>query len=199
MPQAEFEVPTWNQIYEMLLRQAERISESCFKPDVIVGIARGGWLTARVLSDLLETPNLANVSAEYYVDIAETRNSPVLTQGVSVAVKGKKVLIADDVADTGRSLKLVKEHVLQRGAKEVKTATLYYKPWSIIKPDYYAKETKLWIVFPWEIKETVRKIVEKHREEGLSVEEETAKLVKAGLPKRLTEKLLNEMFEERKC
>jgi hypoxanthine phosphoribosyltransferase len=199
MPQAEFEVPTWKQIYDMLLRQAETISKSGFKPDIIVGIARGGWLPARVLSDLLENPNLANVSAEYYVGIAETKNEPVLTQGVSVAVKGKKVLIADDVADTGRSLNLVKEHILQQGAKEVKTATVYYKPWSIVKPDYYERETKLWIVFPWEIKETVRKIVEKRREKGLSVEEETAKLAKAGLPKRLTERFLKEMFEERNC
>jgi len=199
MPQAEFEVPTWNQIYEMLLNQAETISKSCFKPDVIIGIARGGWLPARVLSDLLETPNLANVSAEYYVDIAETKNEPVLTQSISLAVSGKKVLIADDVADTGRSLNLVKEHILQQGAKEIRTATMYYKPWSIVKPDYYERETKLWIVFPWEMKETIRKIVEKRRDKGASVEEEIAKLVKAGLPKQLTKRFLNEMFEERNC
>ena len=199
MPQTEFEVPTWNQIYDMLLSQAETISKSCFKPDIIIGIARGGWLPARVLTDLLEIPSLANVSAEYYMGIAETKNEPVLIQGVSVAVAGKKVLIADDVADSGRSLKLVKEHVLQQGAKEVKTATVYCKPWSIVKPDYYERETKLWIVFPWEMKETIRKIIEKRKEKSASVEEETAKLVKAGLPKRLTERFLKEMFEERNC
>ena len=199
MPQTEFEVPTWNQIYKMLLRQAEKISKNCFKPDVIIGIARGGWLPARVLTDLLEIPNLANVSAEYYMGIAETKNEPVLIQGISTAVSGKKVLIADDIADSGRSLKLVKEHVLQQGAKEVKTATVYCKPWSIVKPDYYERETKLWIVFPWEMKETIRKIIEKRKEKSASVEEETAKLVKAGLPKRLTERFLKEMFEERNC
>lgn len=199
MPQAEFEVPKWSQIYEMLLNQAETISKSCFKPDIIIGIARGGWLPARVLSDLLETSSLANVSAEFYVNIAETRNEPVLIQGVSVAVAGKKVLIADDVADTGRSLKLVREHILQQGAKDIRTATVYCKPWSIVKPDYYERETKLWIVFPWEMKETIRKIIEKRKEKSASVEEETAKLVKAGLPKRLTERFLKEMFEERNC
>jgi hypoxanthine phosphoribosyltransferase len=199
MPQAEFEVPKWSQIYEMLLNQAETISKSCFKPDVIIGIARGGWLPARVLSDLLETSSLANVSAEFYVNIAETRNEPVLTQGISTAVSGKKVLIADDVADTGRSLKLVREHILQQGAKDIRTATVYCKPWSIVKPDYYERETKLWIVFPWEMKETIRKIIEKRKEKSASVEEETAKLVKAGLPKRLTERFLKEMFEERNC
>jgi hypoxanthine phosphoribosyltransferase len=199
MPQTEFEVPTWNQIYDMLLSQAEKISKSCFKPDIIIGIARGGWLPARVLTDLLETSSLANVSAEFYVNIAETRNEPVLTQGISTAVSGKKVLIADDVADTGRSLKLVREHILQQGAKDIRTATVYCKPWSIVKPDYYERETKLWIVFPWEMKETIRKIIEKRKEKSASVEEETAKLVKAGLPKRLTERFLKEMFEERNC
>jgi hypoxanthine phosphoribosyltransferase len=199
MPQTEFEVPTWNQIYDMLLSQAEKISKSCFKPDIIIGIARGGWLPARVLTDLLETSSLANVSAEFYVNIAETRNEPVLTQGISTAVAGKKVLIADDVADTGRSLKLVREHILQQGAKDIRTATVYCKPWSIVKPDYYERETKLWIVFPWEMKETIRKIIEKRKEKSASVEEETAKLVKAGLPKRLTERFLKEMFEERNC
>jgi hypoxanthine phosphoribosyltransferase len=196
---AEFEVPTWNQIYELLLSQAEKIRKSGFKPDIIIAISRGGWLPARVLSDLLEIPHLANVRVEYYVGVAETKTEPVLAQGVFAAVTGKKVLIADDVADTGRSLKLVKEHVLQQGAKESKIATMYHKPWSVVKPDYYEKETELWIVFPWEIKETIRKIVEKRREKRGSIEEENAKLVKAGLPKQLAERFLKEMFEERNC
>jgi len=197
--QAKFEVPTWNQIYEMLLSQAEKIRKSDFKPDVIIAISRGGWLPARVLFDLLEPPSLANVSVEYYLGVAETRNEPLLTQGVSAAVADKKALIVDDVADTGKSLKLVKEHVLQQGAKEARTATLYYKPWSLVKPDHYEKETRLWIVFPWEMRETIRKIVEKRRDKDAPIEKETVELVKAGLPKQLAERFLKEMFEERNC
>jgi len=197
--EAEFEVPTWNQIYAMVLSQAEKILQSGFKPDIVVGITKGGWVPARVLSDLLEIPELAAVRVEFYLGVAETRNEPVLTQRVSAVVEGKKALLVDDVADTGKSLQLAKEHVQRQGATEVRIATLYYKPLSVTKPDYYEKETSRWIVFPWEIKETVRKIVEKCREEGLSVEEETAELVKAGLPKRLTERFLKEMFEERNC
>jgi hypoxanthine phosphoribosyltransferase len=196
--EAKFEVPTWKQIYEMLLSQAEKIRKSCFKPNVTIAISRGGWLPARVLSDLLET-SLANVSVEYYLGVAETKTEPVLTEGVSTVVTGKKVLIADDVADTGKSLKLLKEHILQQGAKEARTATVYYKPWSVVKPDYYERETRLWVVFPWEIRETIRKIFEKRRDKSVSIEEETAKLVKAGLPKQLTERFLKEMFEEKTC
>lgn len=195
---AKFEVPTWKKIYDMLLSQAKKIRQSGFKPDVIVGITRGGWIPARVLSDLLETPDLATVRVEFYLGVAETKNEPVLTQGVSAVVTGKKALIVDDVADTGKSLKLAREHVLQQGATEVRIATVYRKPWSVIKPDYYETETSCWVVFPWETKETIRKIVEKHGDKN-AIDMETAKLVKAGLPKQLAERSLKEVFEERDC
>ena len=195
----EFEVPTWNQMYEMLLNLVEKIRKNGFKPDIIVGVSRGGWPPARVLSDLMDNSNLANVRAEFYLGVAETKEEPVLTQPVSMEVAGKKVLVVDEVADTGKSLKLVKEHIIEQGAREVKIATVYYKPWSIVKPDYCEKETSRWIVFPWEIKETVRKIVKKCKEKGKPVEEETAKLVKAGISSGLIERFLKEILEEGNC
>ena len=198
-PELEFEVPKWNQIYEMLLNLAEKIRKNNFKPDIIVGVSRGGWPPARVMSDLLDNPNLANVRAEFYLGVAETKGEPTLTQSVSMTIAGKKVLVVDEVADTGKSLKLVKEHIIEKGATEVKIATVYYKPWSIVKPDYYERETSKWIVFPWEIKETVRKIVKKCEKTGKPIGEESAKLVKAGISPRLVEKFLKEILEEGKC
>jgi hypothetical protein len=195
----EFEVPTWDQIYEMLLNLVEKIRKNGFKPDIIVGVSRGGWPPARVLSDLMGNPNLANVRAEFYLGVAETKEEPVLTQPVSMKVAGKKVLVVDEVADTGKTLKLVKEHIIEKGATEVKIATVYFKPWSIVKPDYYEKETSCWIVFPWEIKETVRKIVKTCGEKGKSIERETAKLVKAGISAGLVERFLKEILEEENC
>jgi hypothetical protein len=195
----EFEVPTWNQMYDMLLNLTEKIRKNGFKPDIIVGVSRGGWPPARVLSDLMGNSNLANVRAEFYLGVAETKEEPVLTQPVSMEVAGKKVLVVDEVADTGKSLKLVKEHIVEKGAMKVKIATVYYKPWSIVKPDYYEKETSRWIVFPWEIKETVRKIVKRCKEKGKPVEEEAAKLVKAGISAGLVERFLKEILEEGNC
>ena len=177
----------------MLRSQAEKIRRSGFKPEIIVGITRGGWVPARILSDFLEILDLAVVRVEFYLGVAETRDEPVMTQGVSAVVAGKKVLVVDDVADTGKSLRLVREHIRQQGAAEVRIATVYYKPFSIVTPDYYEKETRRWVVFPWETKETLRKIVEKN-----AVNVEVAKLVKAGLPKQLVEELLKEV-EAEKC
>jgi len=195
----KFEAPSWSRIYDMLLDLAGRIRKDGFKPDIIVGISRGGWPPARVLSDLLSNPNVANVRAEFYLGIAETGSEPTLTQPVSVKTRGKKILIVDEVADTGKSLKMVREHIVQEGAKEARTVTVYYKPWSIVRPDYFAKETSDWIVFPWEIKETLRKIIAKCEELGKPVEEETAKLVKAGIKSRLIRRFLKEISEEEEC
>jgi hypoxanthine phosphoribosyltransferase len=191
----EFEVPTWKEIYELLLNLADKIRESGFKPDVIVGVSRGGWPPARIMSDLLENPELANVKAEFYLDIAETKGEPVITQPVSMSVRGKKVLVVDDVADTGESLRLVRLHLIEKGAAEVKIATLYYKPWSIFTPDYYERKTSAWIIFPWEMKETVRKITEKYERQGKSVEEAKRKLVASGMDRRLVERFLKEISE----
>src|SRR3990170_6501854 len=189
-----FEVPSWNAIYKMLLSQAEKIRKSGFRPGVIVGVSRGGWIPARVLSDLLENPTLASVRVETYSGATQAESLPTLTQRVSIPVTKKEVLIVDDVADSGKSLKVAREHILQQGAEVAKVATLYYKPWSTIKPEYYEKETSRWIVFPWDRKEAVRRIVEGSK--GTSTRKEIRKLTRAGFPKQLAEKFLREMSVE---
>ena len=186
----EYQVPTWNQIYDMLLSQAQKIQT--YKPDIIIGIARGGLIPARILTDLLETPQLATIQIEFYTDINQTRQEPTLKQTLTTQITGKKTLIVDDIADTGKSLKLAKTHLQQQGALEIKTATLYTKPQSTTTPDFYEKQTTSWVVFPWETKETLRKIIQK-QEGKRALNQEIATLVKAGLPKQLAEKLLKDM------
>ena len=192
----EFEIPSWDQIYVLLLKLSEAVRKSGFEPDVIVGVSRGGWIPARIMSDLLETPKLANVTAEFYVGVAETKHEPSITQPVSLPVKDKKVLVVDDVADTGESLKLVNSHLKNQGASEIKIVTIYHKPWSIIVPHYYEKETRCWIVFPWEQKETVKKTVEKFRDKGRTVEDAKEKLISSGLDRKLVERFIKEIIRE---
>lgn len=195
----KFEIPTWDEIYEFLLNITDKIKESGFKPDLIVGISRGGWPPARIISDLLENPKLANVAAEFYVGVAETKGEPTVTQPVSASVEGKKVLVVDDVADTGKSLRLVRSHLKKKGATEVRITTIYYKPWSVLVPDYYEKETSSWIVFPWERKESVRRVAEKYKRQGKSLEEAKESLVGSGLNRKLVERFAKEIFGESPC
>jgi len=190
----EYEVPTWNQIYDMLLSQTQKIQNQNYKPDIIIAIAKGGLIPARTLTDLLETQELGYIHIEFYKDINRTRQEPTLKQNLTIQVLGKKTLLVDDIADTGRSLNLAKTYLQQQGACQIKTATLYKKPQSSTTPDFYEKQTASWVVFPWDTKETLRKIIQRqHGKRRLN--HEVAKLVKAGLPKQLAEKLLKAMKE----
>jgi uncharacterized protein len=189
--ESEYEVPSWNQIYDMLQVQAEKIQSSHYKPDIIVGVARGGLAPARILMDLLETRDFAIIQIEYYQGINQPGIQPILKQCLNAELSGKKVLLVDDVSDGGKSLQLAKKHLQEKGAVEVKIATLYIKPQTITPSDYFEKQTDRWIVFPWDIKETIRKIREQHRGKR-AINQEITKLVKAGLPRQLAEKYLKD-------
>ncbi len=186
-----FDFPTWDQIYTMLLAQAEKIQETHFYPDIILGVSRGGLVPARIHSDLLENPNLASIRIECYVGTKEAERAPTLSQEVSVSIDGKKLLLVDDICDTGRSLQLAKQHLVKKDAKQILTATLYRKPWSTLNPDYCERETEHWVVFPWDLKETIREVFESNSD--LSEPQLSAKLVQDGFPKLHVERVLKSM------
>lgn len=195
MPQ-NFEVPTWNQIYTISLNVAGKIRSSGYKMDTIIAISRGGWLPARILADLLGSSDLADVKTEFYAGIAETKAEPVLSRSVTADVADRRILVVDEVADTGRSLNLVKNHIAHIGASEVRAATLYHKPCTLPKPDYSEKETSRWVVFPWEIRETVQKILRKCAQSGSPAQPQIKSLIEAGVPSRLAARFTKEIIEE---
>jgi uncharacterized protein len=187
-----YEVPTWNQIYDMLLNQAHTIQSQKFKPDIIIGIARGGLVPACILTDLLGTPELTSIQIEFYTDINQKQIEPILKQKLATQLTGKKTLLVDDIADSGQSLRLAKIHLKQQNTLEIKTATLYQKPQSTVIPNFYEKQTTSWVVFPWDTKETLRRIAQNQKGKR-ELNQEVTKLVKAGLPKKLAEKLLKDL------
>ena len=187
-----FEAPSWDQIYGMLLDLTDQIRVDGFEPDVIVGISRGGLIPARVLSDLLENPHITSVGAEYYVGVCETKSEPLLTQQSLVNVFDKRVLLVDDVVDTGKSVVLIRDHLYQQGLREIRILTLYCKPWSTVQPDFCSRKTSDWIVFPWEIRETLTKLAKKGTESNGSVETAANRLVRSGIDKALVARLLKE-------
>ena len=153
----------------MMIELARQIKGSGYSPQVIVGVSRGGWPPARVMSDLLENPNLANMKVEFYKSIGVTAQRPKITQPVTSAVIGKRVLVVDDVADSGQSLRVAHRHLRQKGAQEIRVCTLYLKPKSIFKPNHYAKTTSKWIIFPWERLEAINLIKRNLRSRGKTI------------------------------
>ena len=192
----KFEVPSWNQIHKMLINQTEKILSDKFKPDTIIAITRGGWIPARLLSDLLEVSSIATIRVEFYIDLSRTRKKPVLTQKLIKQIKAKKILLVDDVADSGKSLQVAKNHILKKNPATLKIATLYKKPKSKIEPNFYEKITNHWIIFPWDIKETSRKLWEQTNNTH-SIKNKEIKLKKSSLTKTLINKFLKEISEEK--
>ena len=182
--------PSWDQIYDMLIELAKRVKNSGFKPDLIVGVCRGGWAPARVMSDLLENANTASIRIEFYLAPGVTARKPVISQAIMVPVKGANVLVVDDVADTGESLKVAVEHLDVCGAKSIMTATLYYKPQSIFKPDFFIIETDQWIIFPWERLESTRRLLDEAEKKGKPIDYVKDTLVSAGIESSIVEKLI---------
>jgi|SRR5208337_2169557 len=162
--------PGWDEVYAMLLDLALKIRKSGFKADLIVGVSRGGWAPARILSDLLENTRTANIKIEFYTGLEKTANKPIITQPISDIIAGKNALVVDDVSDSGESLKVALEHILKMGAASVKTVTIYFKPRSIFKPDYYANLTKDWIIFPWERLEATKLLLDEAKAAGRDVQ-----------------------------
>jgi len=146
----------WDEVEKLCSSLAEQVRG--FKPDVLVGISRGGLVPVRLLSDILDNQNVAVMKIEFYKSIGETSGFPKITQPLVVNIKGKKVLVVDDVADTGRSLLVAKDYLMRQGAKEILIATLHFKPTSAFKPDHFVKTTDAWLIYPWEVNEVKREL-----------------------------------------
>jgi hypoxanthine phosphoribosyltransferase len=174
----------------MLLDLAQQIRRDDFNPEVIVGVSRGGWPPARVMSDLLQNPNLANMRVEFYKDIGVRNKKPRITQPVTMEVVGKRALVVDDVSDTGHSLQAVANHLRRKPVKELRVCAIYMKPKSVFRPDYFSRTTKKWIIFPWERLEAVHLISRRFKDGRRRVSSTVRALKGSGISARLVRQLL---------
>jgi hypoxanthine phosphoribosyltransferase len=174
----------------MLLDLAQQIKKDEYKPEVIVGVSRGGWPPARVMSDLLQNSNLANMKVEFYKDIGVRNKKPRITQPVTMEVMGKRALVVDDVSDTGHSLRVVADHLRRKPVKELRVCTIYMKPKSVFRPNYYSRTTEKWIIFPWERLEAVHLISRRFKDDRTRVLSTVRALKDSGMRARLVRQLL---------
>ncbi len=146
----EREVLTYEGFGKATRELAQRIADDNFRPDIILSIARGGFFLGAGLGYALNVKNAFMMSVEFYTGVDERLAMPVVLPPVpnKVDLSGSVVLIVDDVADSGHTLKLVNDFC-QGVVRDARTAVLYHKPQSVIIPDYAWKSTDQWIDFPW--------------------------------------------------
>ncbi len=183
----------WNDISKLCKELAKKIKASGYRVDVIVAVARGGWVPARILADLLEIKELYSVKTEHWGMVATITGEAKITQPLNVSLDGKNVLIVDDVADTGETIKIVREHVKNLMAKDIRIAVIDYKKTSKFIPDYYAAEMEgwKWIVYPWSLKEDIKGLI---ADKAKKIDEAVRILEEHGI--RLSYEELREIIEE---
>lgn len=135
---------------------ATAVAADGYQPDLILAIARGGLFVAGSLGYALAVKNLFVMNVEYYTGIDTRLEVPMMLPPHVDFIDhaDSKVLIADDVADTGHTLALVREHCLGK-VGDVRSAVLYEKSQSVVKCEYVWRRTEQWINFPWSVDEPV--------------------------------------------
>jgi len=146
---------TWEDVQRLTEAVADKIAVSGFTPDLLAAVSRGGFDPARILSDQLGVRRLVSLQVVYYTGVNERSDMPEVRYPLNADVTDMRVLVVDDVADSGNSLRVVRDYVEGLGAGEVRVATLHLKPWSAFKPDYFAEEVNKWIIYPWETRESL--------------------------------------------
>lgn len=168
---------SWDDVEEQCRVLAREIKERAVAFDIIIGIARGGWVPARILSGILGNDEVDTVRVRFYEAVGKTSKEPLIVHPTQIDISGKNILLVDDIADTGKSLIATIKHLQVRNAKNIFVVTLVKKPQSKFTPDLFARETEDWVIFPWEVDETIRDL----KERSNSTEELQKELKKAGL------------------
>jgi len=145
-------ITNWEYIYSLCRDVSNDVKRDSFEPDVVVALARGGWFAGRCICDFLGLDDLTSLKMEHYVGTAEKADEPQVRYPMPEgSVDGKDVLIIDDIADTGGSIRRAEEYVEERAAGDIRTATLQLLDTSEFEPDYVGEnlEEWAWMVYPW--------------------------------------------------
>jgi len=156
----KYEYITWSRFYRLCGELGRRIVDDGFRPDAVIGIARGGYAPARVLADLFDTLNLAALKVEHYKATRKSRRA-LIRHPLPDGFSGRRVLLVDDVADSGDTFVAALDHLRGRhGIGEVRTAVLHHKDTSTYVPDYYAHRIIAWrwIIYPWALTEDLKSL-----------------------------------------
>lgn len=159
------EVVSWNRFYALARRLAYQVLDSGYRPDTLVAIGRGGYMPARILSDFLGIMDLTSFKIEHYTATRKSRRA-VVRYPLSTDLSGRRVLLVDDVNDSGDTFATALEHVRSCGnPAEVRTAVLHHKTVSRYTPDYFVRRVVKWrwIIYPWAIAEDLGNLIQAMR------------------------------------
>lgn len=165
-------------VYELAYELAARVRASGFDPDLVVAISRGGFTPARVLCDVLGIFNLTSIRVVHYSKAATHDRPAYIKYPLSIPIDGQRVLVVDDVNDTGDTLQVARTYLESLGPAEVRTAVLHEKTSSPIRADHAAATITewRWLIYPWAVVEDVGGFLRQMQPRPTSVAEAAERL-----------------------
>lgn len=153
---------SWSEVQRLCQRLAVMIRESNYHPDIIVAIGRGGYIPARLLCDHLNIMALTGIKIEHYLSGASRLEQAILRYPLCTDIKDQKVLVVDDVNDSGDTLELAVSYLQTFHPREIRTAVMHHKIISNVDVDYLAKKIIKWrwLIYPWAITEDISGFLE---------------------------------------
>jgi hypothetical protein len=165
---------SWEDVDRWADHVAAQVRAADAVPQTIVGLSRGGWVPGRLLCDRLGVKRLVSLRAQHWGLTAMPSGRAELTEGLSGPVVGERVLVVDDITDTGESLQLAVDHVKAGRPGRVESAAFLHIAHSKFVPTYYAEEIPrtawVWVVFPWNYWEDLTTLALRAREFGPGIE-----------------------------
>lgn len=155
---------SWDMAYRLGRKIALNIRASGFVPDIIIGVSRGGLVPARIICDFLHQKDIATIKVEHW-GIAETLGKARIKYPLpeEIDISEKRILVVDDVADTGETYKVIIDYLNEMVPAEIKTAALHYKTGSSFIPDHWGEkqDSWMWIIYPWALYEDMTGFIKK--------------------------------------
>lgn len=163
----KFQYISWEEIQDHCFKFSKKVIKNKLKFDRIVCISRGGLVISRILSDYLKLP-ISNFTLVSYASVGHS-GKPKIVEKLAVDIKGESILLVDEITDKGTTLKAADSYLTPLKPKKVTTFTPIIKPWSNPLPDYYQLKTDKWVVFAYDVRETIDDLKNIYKKDGKSL------------------------------
>lgn len=186
-------------VYELCWQLAQKICDSGFRPELLVAISRGGYVPARYLCDFLGISALTSIKVQHYAPGAEKQHRAWIKYPLSGRIEDQRVLLVDDVNDTGDTLIAALEHLRGFGARQIRTAVLHEKLTTGRRADYRVVEVRdwHWIIYPWAVFEDLGSFLARMKPVPKAADDAAQRLLKdygIRMERRQLQRILDVLF-----